>query len=93
MTGGLAAPPATTPADPAKRAPLSVGIDQVNQGEGNVLRVFGEGFRRDGAALFRRLRIRRLGTQVPQRHNTPLADDLLGNLVHGGQHTAKDPPT
>src|SRR5262249_8684499 len=47
---------------PSQARPLSVGIDQVNQREGNVRCVFAEGFRRDGARLFGRLRLRGPGT-------------------------------
>jgi len=66
----------------------AIGIDQVKQSERDVLRVIYQRGGRDGAGLFGSLGFRGTRPQIPQRDDTPLADDLLGDLVDGRQHSA-----
>ncbi len=68
--------------------PRAAVLDQVNQREGNVLRIFGEGRRCQGARFFRGLGFAQAGPEVAERAHAPLGHDLLGDLVDRRQDAA-----
>jgi hypothetical protein len=67
---------------------LALGIDEIEQRERHVLAMLRQGLGGDGAGLFGRLRFARAGAEVAQDHPPALADDLLGDFMHGRQHPA-----
>ena len=87
-TRGLIASPSATPLAAARAALPALGVEEVDQGERDVLVVRRQRLRRDGARLLGGLRLGGMRPEVAQDRHATLADDLLGDLVHGGQHPA-----
>jgi hypothetical protein len=81
---------AVEPARAHQTKPLCVGIQEIDQGKGNVPGVLGQGGRGDRAGLLRGLGLRSARPELPERPELPLAHDLFGRLRHGREH-ATDP--
>ena len=69
----------------------AVGVEQVDQRERDVLVVRRQRPGRGGAGLLGGLRLGGVRPEIAQDRHATLADDLLGDLVHGAQHPADAP--
>ena len=68
--------------------PRPAALAEVDLGAGDVLAVLGQGGRGGLAGAVGALGLRDARGEFAQKRDAPLRDDLLGNLVHRGEHPA-----
>src|SRR5262245_65548256 len=66
----------------------AVGLDEIDEGERNVLGVVGQRQRGNGTRILRSFRFADVRRHVAQDRRAPFGDHFFGDLVHGRQYTA-----
>ena len=88
-TGRRTGPRASRDADrTCESRRLAIRVDQIEQGERDVLCMRSQGLGRERAGLFRRLRLDGPRAQITQRRHAPVAHHFFCDLVDGRQHPA-----